>query len=712
VNRSQAQESPKVAARRLAAGAIRDGYVPEAVHAYTDSTGAPVYWRIRAKHPDTGEKWIRPMKLNGIGYVLGEPGAEEFPNGKPLYRLHEVVARPDEPVIVTEGEFKADKLAALGLLVTTSGAADSAGKADWQPLAGREVMVWPDNDAAGDKYAQAVLAKLKALRCKVRLLDVGQLGLGPKGDAADWLGARSDATAQDVLALPCAGDEAVQDRTDLWPEPRQIKADLPSAPGFDGHLLLPKVLADFVLDEADRMPCAPDYIAAALMVALGSVIGARCALKPKRRDDWIITPNLFGGAVGDPSAKKTPAVSIPTRFLDRLEAAEAERHAEAMKVHAGELAAFEARKSAIQSAMKKAAAGKGDGIKMDVATRDMAGLAPPDEPVQRRFRTSDATVPMLGAMLAKNPTGMLVFRDELMGLLASWDREGCEGDRAFYLEGWNGTGSFAVDRIGRGSTFVKTLCISVFGGIQPDLMGRYLAGAASGLDNDGRVQRFQVMVYPELVPWEWRDRYAVKGAREAVRDIFDRLAVFDPVQDGATDASDFVKVPHFSFDDSAQELFIEWSTDLNAVRIPAESSPLMRQHLAKYEKLFGALALILHLAEGSIGPVKIESAMRAAAWCQYLEGHARRIYALAEVGKVNAAELLGRRIRDGKLMEGFTTRDVVRKGWAGVTTTAQIEAALALLEEHGWVTAAETDNPTGRPTTRFYANPKVRRAGT
>ncbi len=494
-----------------------------------------------------------------------------------------------------------------------------------------------------------------------------------------------------------------------WPEPRPIKADLPPAPAFDAHLLMPPVLADFVLDEADRMPCAPDFIAAALVVALGSLIGARCAIKPKRRDDWIITPNLFGGVVGDPSSKKTPATSIPLRFLDRLQAAEAELHAEAMKVHAAELAAFDAQQTAIKGAMKKAASGKPDPDKMTAAVSDLSGLLPPDAPVQRRFKTSDATVPMLGVMLAENPAGMLVFRDELMGLLSSWDRDGNEGDRAFYLEGWNGTGSFAVDRIGRGSIFIKNLCLSVFGSIQPDLMARYLAGATEGMDNDGRVQRFQVMVYPEAVAWEWRDRYPVQGAREAVRDIFERLAVFDPEQDGATPATDFVKLPHFAFDDKAQELFIEWSTDLNGSRIPAEQDPLMRQHLAKFEKLFGAVALILHLAAGHTGPVKDESAARAAAWCDYLEGHARRIYALAEVGKVSAANLLGRRIAEGKLIDGFTARDVWKKGWAGLATGAQAEAALALLEEHGWVIGADSDQATGRPTTRYHVNPKARK---
>ena len=46
-----------------------------------------------------------------------------------------------------------------------------------------------------------------------------------------------------------------------WAEPKEIKSDLPLAPAFDAKAMLPEALADFVLDEADRMPCSPDYIA-------------------------------------------------------------------------------------------------------------------------------------------------------------------------------------------------------------------------------------------------------------------------------------------------------------------------------------------------------------------------------------------------------------------------------------------------------------------
>jgi phage/plasmid primase-like uncharacterized protein len=510
-------------------------------------------------------------------------------------------------------------------------------------------------------------------------------------------------------AAAFATNTVVPGKLDIWLEPKEVKSDLPPAPAFDAKTLLPATLADFVLDEADRMPCSPDYIAAALIVCLGSVIGARCGIKPKRRDDWLVTPNLFGGIVGDPSTKKSPALGTVTRFLDRLEVKEAEKLEDEKKIFEAEKAAFEAHQSAVKASMKKAAGGKGDRLRMDAAIADLQDLKPPEEPKERRFKSNDSTVEKLGDLLVHNPQGMLVYRDELMGLLASWEKEGKEGDKAFYLEGWNGTASFNIDRIGRGSLHVKNLCISVFGGIQPELLERYLAGITTSLDNDGRIQRFQVMVYPNAVAWEWRDRYPVKGAREAVRDLFDRLAVFDPVQDGATPSDDFVKLPHFCFDDAAQAIFVEWCTELHTVHIANEQNPLMQQHFGKFEKLFCSIALILHLAEGSIGSVTATSALRAAAWCEYLTGHARRIYALVETAKVTTARMVSRRLAEGKLDDGFTVRDMVRKQWSGVTTVKQAEVALAILEESRHVQSQDGINTLGRPTIRYYINPQIKK---
>ncbi len=193
-------ETPQQAARRFSATALRDGYKPEAMHVYTDAAGEPIYWRIRAKHPD-GRKWIRPMRRDDEGrFHLGEP--QFAPGAKPLYRLHDLAQHPDAVVIVVEGEKAADALAKIDMQATTSGAADSCAGADWQPLAGRTVLIWPDNDDAGAKYGQAVADQLLTLGCIVQVIDVQALGLQPKGDAVDWLLLHPNATAADVRELP------------------------------------------------------------------------------------------------------------------------------------------------------------------------------------------------------------------------------------------------------------------------------------------------------------------------------------------------------------------------------------------------------------------------------------------------------------------------------------------------------------------------------
>ena len=112
-------------------------------------------------------------------------------------------------------------------------------------------------------------------------------------------------------------------------------------------------------------------------------------------------------------------------------------------------------------------------------------------------------------------------------MIATWEREGREGERAFFLEAWNGNQSFDTDRIGRGHISIANVCASIFGGIQPDKLTVYLEQAAHALANDGMLQRFQVLVYPDPLRWEWRDRAPDKAARDAASAVFEKLADFD-----------------------------------------------------------------------------------------------------------------------------------------------------------------------------------------
>jgi hypothetical protein len=187
------------AARRFAGAALNNGYKPEALHEYRDERGTPLYYVIRAKEPKSGKKWIRPMHRTGTDFVLGLP---KFERGrKPLYGLDQFALRPGEAILVCEGEKCADALRNRGLLSITSGASNSADHADWMPLAGRQVLIWPDHDEPGHRYTGEVLQRLAEIGCRTEVIDTAKLGLDEAGDAIDWFKAHPEATNEVILGL-------------------------------------------------------------------------------------------------------------------------------------------------------------------------------------------------------------------------------------------------------------------------------------------------------------------------------------------------------------------------------------------------------------------------------------------------------------------------------------------------------------------------------
>ena len=197
--------------------------------------------------------------------------------------------------------------------------------------------------------------------------------------------------------------------------------------------------------------------------------------------------------------------------------------------------------------------------------------------------------------------------------------------------------------------------------------------------------------------------------------MFEAIADFDPAAWGAAPSDDLARFAHFHFDEEAQAVFVEWSTDLHVYRLPAEDEPIIRQHLAKYDKLFPALALIFHLVDCATsepaGAVSRDCALRAAAWCEYLQAHARRCYGLLKDDGLRAAQALVAKLQRGALSDGFTARDVRRNQWRHLTTDEAIQAALDWLEDEDWLRGERTDG-IGRKTVRYSINPAVKRSGT
>ena len=334
---------------------------------------------------------------------------------------------------------------------------------------------------------------------------------------------------------------------------------------------------------------------------------------------------------------------------------------------------------------------------------------------ERRYITQDATVEKLGELLQENPNGLLVLRDELAGWLRTLERPGREGEREFYLEAWNGTGGFTFDRIGRGTVHIDALTVSMLGAIQPGKLDKYLSEAiAGGGGADGLLQRFQLVVFPDRVgEYKHVDRYPDTAAKQKANVIFETLDSLDLTRLGLDTQEGEIPALHFS--DDAQELFDLWRTELEQrLRSPElDPKPAFASHISKYRSLMPSLALIFHLvwiADGTAnGPVSLEAAQLAAAWCEYLEAHALKLYAPEVSSHIKAAQELKAKIEDGAIKNGGTIRDIYNTGWAGLTDRATVLSGLEVLAECNWVRIDEQVTG-GRPSQSVRLHPDLRGA--
>ncbi|MCS6946268.1 MAG: hypothetical protein NZM12_01485 [Steroidobacteraceae bacterium] len=151
---------------------------PSAVYDYRDARG--LIMRI-ARYESADGKEFAPWR-----WIAGRWHAKAWPTPRPLYRLDELAARPDDDVLVVEGEKAADAAAMLlpqYVVTTWQGGAKAVDRADWSPLAKRRVIIWPDADQPGIDASKRIAEALEALGASVSVLDVGDRHDG--WDAAD-----------------------------------------------------------------------------------------------------------------------------------------------------------------------------------------------------------------------------------------------------------------------------------------------------------------------------------------------------------------------------------------------------------------------------------------------------------------------------------------------------------------------------------------------
>jgi putative DNA primase/helicase len=109
--------------------------------------------------------------------------------------------KESEPVFLVEGEKCVCRLETLGFLVTTSAhGAKGARITDWSPLAGRFVVILPDNDDSGQTYQDTSASCLMQLSPRTMVKVLRLPGLPEKGDIVDWLDARNGKPVEEIKA--------------------------------------------------------------------------------------------------------------------------------------------------------------------------------------------------------------------------------------------------------------------------------------------------------------------------------------------------------------------------------------------------------------------------------------------------------------------------------------------------------------------------------
>ncbi len=236
---------------------------------------------------------------------------------------------------------------------------------------------------------------------------------------------------------------------------------------------MPEACQDLIREAAEALSCPPDYIAVPMLAVLAADIGNSRAIKIK--GGYETAAQIYAAVVAEPGAGKSPALSVAMRpaFKAQMEAKEDYRIDK--KIY--EEKVEEWRK----------------------AKKDKNTIEGP-EPLKPKLHSvfvEDTTVEALGEILADNPRGVVLYRDELEAWVQAMNQYKAKGqgaDAQFYKSAWSG----ALARIDRKTAdeplIIPNPFLCVVGGVQPDVLKSF------GADKDDGFWDRILFSFPDPVP--------------------------------------------------------------------------------------------------------------------------------------------------------------------------------------------------------------------
>ncbi len=294
---------------------------PNAIYRYDNIDGSENF-RILRWDTENG-KITRPISKVDGGYICGTKTYEAYP----IYRLPQIVERlkVQSRIYVCEGEKATDAAVSVGLPATTSAfGSRSATKTDWAVLdklaAGRklEIIILPDNDEPGRKYAETLVDIFSKLKSKpivrvVSLADFWQIACMDKfphrGGFQDLLELLDGKTETDILHMvEKMIEETVSGTTDTednleW-EPFPVE-------------LLPSSIARLCTKSAKAKNIEPVYVGINSIAAVASIIGSSYKIELKK--DWREPAILWTCLVADSGSGKSPGLDSAMEPLRTLQ---------------------------------------------------------------------------------------------------------------------------------------------------------------------------------------------------------------------------------------------------------------------------------------------------------------------------------------------------------------------------------------------------------
>ena len=428
--------------------------------------------------------------------------------------------------------------------------------------------------------------------------------------------------------------------------------------------LLPPAIENYARVQGTMMGCDPGGLAMAALTVCAAAIPDCIKLQVKRHDPrWLESARIWTALIGLPSTKKSPIIGEASRPLVKLDLA-------MFRAYKVKLAAY-----------------------MELSREEKEGGPPPQE----RLCLNDTTIEAAQLVLQDSPNGVLLLRDELGGWFGAMDKysgnKGAAADRGFWLQAFNGS-SYTVNRVGRGSSIIENLSVSVLGGIQPDALRRL---TSDGVE-DGLLQR----LFPIVL------RSAEVGRDEPKPDA-------GVVYDVLIERLHGLTMPiTLSFSTAASELrqkLEQRHLDLQRCEV---INPKLGAHLGKYDGMFARLCVVWHCIEHAAEAnlpyvVTEETACRVANFMQrFLMPHALAFYGgiLGLSDEHDRLAALASYILAHKSAE-ITCRDVQSSvhDMRNLKRKDIEEDVLYPLETLGWLCR----KPGPRPTSplRWPVNPKV-----